>query len=385
LIYDFWDVTADSIKKGDNLREVKPISSKIKTDENGFIHYFFSKKMFQNPRFVIPDDDYELFEKFLDGGSREYPSDGNVPTDIMVSEAILVLNKISEFANDSNHVYCQIAREELKKNGKYGLVRGTVKLYLGDYTTRDWRRKRFTDDIDFWVLNKSLLEYALKETGWKKNKETKEFEKIIKWENNSTKNIETSVIIASNDTDQLLDFCNGSYLEGSALRNIFTKKLKRGHDVDLSDIINVAIVNNRENGELNPEWIDAWSAFEKAVNTRNSRIISNIISLCRFSYGIAEYLERVGKAIDKYSKLVFEKSKYSDKEIISVCKASSHYFRRDSILKPDITRNRIYNNLIKQKTKKQQYSRNLRNFANKVLELLNSKYRNSKIIFEIEN
>ena len=384
-MYGLWDVKADCVIKGDNLRDVSPVLDKTKIDENGFTHYVFSKTMFHNPKFTIPEDDYELFEKFLDGGSREYPSDGNIPADIMASEANLVLDKITELASKSDHKYCQIAREELRKNGRNGLIRGTVKLYLCDYTTRDWRRKRFTDDIDFWIFNKNLLEYALRKTGWKKNSKTREFEKTIKWYNYSTNNLETSVLIASNDTDQVLDFCNGCYLEGSALKDIFKKKLKRGHDVDLSDIINVAIVNNKERGELHEDWINVWSAFEESANTRSSRITSNIISLCRFSHGIADYLERIGRVIGKYSKLVLEESKYSDRKIIHVCKVSSHYLRQSSTFKPKITRNRIYSNLAKQKIKKQEYANSLRNFANKVLDLLNSKYQHSEVMFEIEN
>ncbi|MFX1446493.1 MAG: hypothetical protein ACFFHV_24130, partial [Promethearchaeota archaeon] len=340
--------------------------------------------MFFNPKYIVPDNDYELFEKFLDGGSREYPSDGNIPADVVASEANLVLDKIAEVANKSNHKYCQIARDELRKIGRNGLIRGTVKLYLGEYTTRDWRRKRFTDDIDFWIFNKNLLEYALKKTGWKKNSKTKEFEKTIKWYNYSNNKLETNIIIASNDTDQVLDFCNGCYLEGSTLKDIFKKKLKRGHDVDLSDIINVAIVNNRETGELNEDWINIWSAFEESANIRSSRITSNIINLCRLSYGIADYLERVGRVISKYRKLVLEESEYSDKKIVHLCKVSSHYLRQSSTFKPKITRNRIYSNLAKQQIKKQQYANNLRNFANRVLEILNSKYRHCRVGFEIE-
>ena len=384
MIYDFWDSKADSVKKGDNLRDVSPITAKMKIDKTQFMHYVFSKEMFHNPRFIIPEDDYELFEKFLNGGSREYPSDGNVPVDVMAFEANEILDQITEIASVINHKYYNIAREELRKNNRNGLIRGTIKLYIGNYTTRDWRRKRFTDDIDFWVLNRNLLNYALKKTGWKKNNKTKEFEKIIKWRNYSTYKEEASLIIASNDTDQLLDFCDGCYLEGSNLIDIFKKKIKRGHDVDLSDIINVAIVNNRDDDELNEEWIKIWSAFEEAANIRSTRITSNLISLCRFSYGIADYLERVGMVIGKYNRLVFEESKYSDIEIINVCKSSLNYYSQALSLEPKITRDRIYSNLEKQKIKKQLYAKNLRDFAGKILDILNTKYKGVKVYFEVE-
>ena len=383
-MYDFWDSKADNIRDGDNLRDVSPITDKIKIDENQVTHYIFSKKMFHNPKFSIPDDDYELFEKFLDGGSREYPSDGNVPVDVLAFETNKVLDKITEFTRTKNHKYCNIACEELKKNGRNGLVRGTIKLYLGNYTTRDWRRKRFTDDIDFWILNKNLLDYALVKTSWRKNSKTKEFEKIIEWRNYSANKVEASLIIASNDTDQLLDFCNGCYLEGSTIFDIFRKKIKRGHDVDLSDIINVAIVNNRDDNKVNSYWNKIWSVFEEAANIRSTRITSNIISLCRFSYGIAEYLERIGKAIGKYNKVIFERTKFSDDEIINVCKNSSNYYSQTLSLEPRITRNRIYNNLQKHKIKKQQYAKNLRNFADNLLNILNTKYKGVKVYFEVE-
>ncbi len=151
-----------------------------------------------------------------------------------------------------------------------------------------------------------------------------------------------------------------------------------------SDIINVVIVNNRDNDELNEEWIKIWSAFEEAANIRSTRITSNLISLCRFSYGIADYLERVGMVIGKYNRLVFEESKYSDIEIINVCKSSLNYYSQALPLEPKITRNRIYNNLEKQKIKKQLYAKNLRDFAGKILDILNTKYKGVKVYFEVE-
>ena len=383
--FDLWDDKADEVQKGDNLRDVTPILDKIKIDENGFTHYVFSKNMFHNPKFKIPDDDYELFERFLDGGSREYPSDGKLPTDIAATEAKAILDKISECAMNPNHNYCQTAREELSRSSKMNMVRGTIKLYLGDYTTRDWRRKRFTDDIDFWIFNKYLLEYALKECGWIKNKKTMEYEKVIKWYNFKTKKIESTLLIASNDVDQLLDFGSGSFLDGPTLKDIFKKKLQRGHNVDLSDIINVAIVNNTDDNYLNKDWVTAWSAIEESANTRSTRITSNIISLCRYSFWITDYLKRVSNVIGKYQYIVLENSKYSDKEILRVCRISSHHLHFNLSLEPNATRNRIFNNLTKQKIRKRQYSRNLREFAYKVLEILNSKYKNAKVIFEIEN
>ena len=385
-MFDLWDSKADKVYKGDNLREVTPILKKTRIDENGFTHYVFSNTIFHNPKYTIPDNDYELFKRFLDGGSREYPSDGNVPADVAANEANIILEKISEIASISNHQFCKEARNELRRNGIFGLIRGTLKLYLGQYTTRDWRRKRFTDDIDFWIFHKGLLEYVLRECGWKKNNKTREYEKIIKWINFKRKKMEKTLLIASNDTNQILDFGSGSYLEGSTLKDIFKKKLRRGHDVDLSDIINVAIVNNREGDDyLDKDWVDAWNAIEESANRRGMRSTSNIISLCRYSFGIADYLERVSIAIDKYQNTILNKSEYSDKKIIRVCQYSSHHLSNHLKLEPRSTRNRIFHNLTKQKIRKLEYAANLRNFANNVLEMLNTKFKQAKVIFEIEN
>ena len=200
-----WDTKADAVKKGDKLRDVSPITNRTYVDKNGITHYIFNKIIFNNPWYTIPDDALDLFEKFIYGGSRSYPSDGNIPCDIIVKEARQVLKKIVACANDPNDHYCQEAREALK-NGKNSLIRGTLKLYLGKYTTRDWRRKRFTDDIDFWTFQTSLLESALKECSFMKNKDTKEWEKKIKWVNPDTKETRSEVLYAANNLNQLLDF-----------------------------------------------------------------------------------------------------------------------------------------------------------------------------------
>ncbi|GAI99705.1 unnamed protein product [marine sediment metagenome] len=89
---------------------------------------------------------------------------------------------------------------------------------------------------------------------------------------------------------------------------IFNKKIKRGHDVDLSDIINVAMVNNGIDGIHKNEWLDAWNSFEQAANTRNTRTTSNLISIYRYSFAIADHLEKVGEAIKKYKDIILDKS-----------------------------------------------------------------------------
>ncbi|MFX1379413.1 MAG: hypothetical protein ACFFA4_10000 [Promethearchaeota archaeon] len=371
-----WDTKADAIQKGDNLRDISPLPEKSKIDENGFSHYVFTKIMFNNPWYKIPDDDFELFKKYLDGGSRAYPSDGQIPCDIVAGEARKILNKIVEISKDPKHTYYNDACEALR-DGKFSLIRGTIKLYLGKYTSRDWRRKRFTDDLDFWVFKVHLLEHVLRETGWIKNKETGEYEKSVQWTNPDTGEVRHEALCAANNLNQLLDFGAGSYLEGTKLKEIFNKKLKRGHDVDLSDLMNVALHNK----DLVK---DTWESFEAATNTRNSRITSNLISLCRYSLGTADYLERVSNAIGKYHKRILNVNEYPDEIIEKICKISIHWMNYLKKNGSNDTRNMIHEFLIKQIEEKQIQAKNLRKFANRVLKLLNLKYEYLKVIFEIE-
>jgi hypothetical protein len=183
----------------------------------------------------------------------------------------------------------------------------------------------------------------------------------------------------------LLDFGAGSYLEGSSLKEIFDKKIKRGHDVDLSDIINVAMVNNSIDGIHKNEWLDAWNSFEQAANTRNTRTTSNLISICRYSFAIAEHLEKVGEAIKKYKDIILDKSKYPDEKIKSLCRISTHWEKFLDVNGVDEARKMIHEFYDEQAEEKPLYAQNLKKFAKNLLELLNSKYEYLNVIFEIEH
>lgn len=379
-----WDTKADAVQKGDKLRNVSPLHDKTKVDENGFTHYVFSKNLFNNPWYIIPDNDLELFKDFLDGGSRAYPSDGSIPCDVVAGEARRIINRIVEISNEPSNIYYKDACVTLK-DGKFELVRGTLKLYLGKYTTRDWRRKRFTDDIDFWSFQIHLLDHVLREMGWIKNKESGEWEKSIGWINPDTGETRYEALCAANNLNQLLDFGAGSYLEGTKLREIFNKKLKRGHDVDLSDIINVALYNDGSIGRNKDEWNEVWVSFEAATNTRNTRITSNIISLCRYSLGIADHLERLSIALSNHHEKIFDKKEYPDEALKRICRNSIYwleYLEKDG---PETTRKMIHEFLLEQMDEKPIHVKNLRSFVEKVLRLLNSKYEYLKIVFEVEN
>ncbi|NVM54301.1 MAG: hypothetical protein HWN66_11420 [Candidatus Helarchaeota archaeon] len=373
---NIWDIKADAVSEGDNLRDVRPL--KKYQDRVGTTYYVFSKAMFHNPRYIIPKDNFTLFYNFLNGGSREYPSDGNIPVDIGANKAKIVLKRLKDIAEDPSQKFHSSAKQVLV-NGELDLVRGTIKLYLGECTTRDWRRKRSTDDIDFWISDHILLEHILSDLGWIKNKTTREWEKKVTWTDAWTGRMKSEVLIASNDKVQGMDFGSGSYLEGSNLKAIIKKKLTRGHDVDLSDIINVAIVNKiPESRNKN----SPWSAFEEAANLRHRRVNSNLISFSRYAHGVADYLGRVSESIALFKGLVKHQFYIPDQNIMKICKISSHWLSTQIPDGADATRQRIYSNLARQQRKKLQYSVNLRDVAYRVIELLNSKHID--IVFEIE-
>jgi len=379
---DIWDKKADAMKNGDLIRDVSTLLEKNWQDNEGYTHFVFEKSNFHNPWYSTPKNELDLFEKYIEGGSRQYPSDGNIPCDIVARETRRVLKTIIGFSSSPDHHFYEKANEILKL-GKFNIVRGTLKLYLGKYTTRDWRRKRFTDDIDFWVFQATLLDASLKACGFIKNKKTGEWEKTIEWKNPYTNEMRNEILYAANNLNQLLDFGAGSYLTGSSLKEIFDKKIKRGHNVDLSDIINVAMVNNGNEGEHKDEWREAWSSFEQAANTRNTRTTSNLVSLCQYSLGIADHLEKTSKAIKKYKDSILDKNKYSDERINLLCRISTHwqsFIEDNGIGKTRLMIHQFYSD---QAIEKLKHAHNLKKFAKKILTLLDSRYEYLKIKFEI--
>jgi len=207
----------------------------------------------------------------------------------------------------------------------------------------------------------------------------------VEWINPDTGETRHEALCAANNLNQLLDFGAGSYLEGTKLKEIFNKKLKRGHDVDISDIINVALYNDGSIERNKEEWNNVWESFEAATNTRNSRITSNIISLCRYSLGIADHLERTSNAIERYHDKILDKNEYPDEILKRICRTSIHWMDYLEKNGPDATRNMLHEFLIEQKDEKLNHVKNLRSFVEKILKLLNSKYEYLKVKFEIEN
>ncbi|MHA2325186.1 MAG: hypothetical protein ACXACB_07290, partial [Promethearchaeota archaeon] len=238
-----WDLKADVVQEGDKLRDISPIAGKTIVDDKNCLHYIFNKQLFKNSSYKTPTDDFELFKMFLDGEDLTYPSDGEIPIEVVAVEARKVLNYIVACSENLSSSYYEDANIALK-NGKNSLVRGAIKLYLGKYTNKEWRRKRFTASINFFTFQVSLLDHALTQMGWVKNKETNYWEISLQWFDIETSEIPHDAICTANNLNQLLDFVNENYFEGTNLREIFIKNLKRGFNTDLSDIINVALYNN---------------------------------------------------------------------------------------------------------------------------------------------
>jgi hypothetical protein len=218
---------------------------------------------------------------------------------------------------------------------------------------------------------------------WVKNKETNNWEKSLQWFDTETSENAYDAICTTKNLNNLLDFVAENYFEGTSLRDIFIKKLKRGFDVDLSDIINVVFFINGSNKNYKEEWSDVWESFEVTTNTRNTRITSNIISLCRYSLGIADHLDRVSRALATYHGKIFDKKEYPDESLRRICRTSIHWTEYLEKNGTDATRNMLHEFLVKQKDEKLIYSKNLRSFTENVLKLLNSKYEYLKVIFEI--
>lgn len=378
-----WDLRTDAVQEGDKLRDVSPITHKTRIDENGYTHYLFKGQLFKTPSYRIPEDDFKLFRMFLDGEALIYPSDGDIPLDLVAVEAKKVLNYIVTCSLNLNSPYYKDANISLK-NGKKSLVRGALKLYLGKFTTNDWRRKRLTGSIDFFTFQVSLLDHSLTQMGWLKNKETNYWEKNLQWSDPDNPKVLYDVVCTANNLNQLLDFVAENYFEGTKLREIFITKLKRGLNVDLNDIINVVLCIYDSNSKNKGEWDDVWESFEVTTNTRDAKITSNIISLCCFSLGIADHLERISFALDKHHIKIFDKKEYLDQSIRKVSRKLMNWRNDLEGNGPEVTRDMIHEFLLKQKEEKLKHMRNLRTFSQDILKLLNSKYEYLKIIFEID-
>ena len=133
------------------------------------------------------------------------------------------------------------------------------------------------------------------------------------------------------------------------------------------------------------EWKNSREAFDAATNMRNTRTTSNIISLIRYSLAIADHIEKVSQSIIKYNDLIFDKSVFPEDQLKRNCINSVHWLTFLKTYGSDEARKMFHEFYHEQAEIKLIHAKNLRNFAPKLLKLLNSKYTHLKIIFEIED
>jgi hypothetical protein len=109
-----------------------------------------------------------------------------------------------------------------------------------------------------------------------------------------------------------------------------------------------------------------------------------MISLVQYALAIADHLERTANSLKKYNDLIFDKEKYPDEKIENICRTSIHWIEYLEKYGFDETRKMIHDFYHEEAEEKPPHAQNLKSFAFKILDLLNSKYQYLKVKFEIE-
>ncbi len=323
----------DKLTRGDGLQEIIP--EKVTREEDRTI-YHFPAKMFHNPRYTIPEDDNELFKAFINGGSRSYSSDGQIPAIIATIEAQNIIKEVRKIAVDHKDPFNALARKAIVRGktqiGDWEVVRGTVGLMLGKWMSSDWQKKRSTDDIDFYWENMDtkLFAHVMRKCGWTSTGTTPGNQSI--W----TKKIPecgNAVLECCNDTVIGRDFAGTDQaVYGIGLKNIVKKKLSRCHEVDISDVINIALsgyFNIDEEEERHP-----WRAVMEVLNRNSVDDCAHIILICQYSFAILEYYRNLGRTLETHAVDFLDKNLYDDESIkeiylkqTPVVAGGSSYFR----------------------------------------------------------
>ena len=82
--------------------------------------------------------------------------------------------------------------------------------------------------------------------------------------------------------------------------------------------------------------------------------------------------------------MIFDSEIYPNKKLSKICKISVHFKSCLETHGPDVAREIIHGFLIEQREVKPQHAKNLRELVDKVLKIINSRYKHLKVIFEIE-
>ncbi len=379
----------DMVIRGDQKREVLP--SKI-TFENGFTIYHFTWKTFSNPRYQTPAESDALFRGFIIGGSRAYSSDGQIPAIRATIEARNIIQEVRDIANDKEHPFHQKAKKAVVNGYAQieddSVVRGTVGLMLGKWMPKDWQKKRFTDDIDFFwdAMDSDLWCYVLKKLGWKTDDKTPGVWSVWK---KMVPEAPGMPLECSNDTTLGKEFGGvDATLEGPGLKQILKFKFYRCHDVDISDIINVALM-----GLLNIDEDEAdhpWRAVMETLWRASSVDVAHVITICRYAYAVAEHIQNVSHVLKKHVQDFFVPKIFPDEEIkiiygmqTPVIPGKTHYywepFEAGTATDVKEMRKELYRFFREEAQRRMFYSSRLRSFAHTLVWALNWRFKPSKV------
>ncbi len=376
----------DRINRGDKLRELKPARIAI---EGEYTVYYFSFLMFENPRYSIPGNSELLFRAYIEGGSRSYSSDGQIPALLAAIEAQAIIQKVRQIALNKYHPLNKKAQTAIMK-GKvqredWEVVRGTVGLVLGKWMPTDWQKKRYTDDIDFfWPdMDSDLFAYVLTRLGWKTDDKTPGC--FSKW----TKEIpEVPGLPLECCNDWLIGREFGGVdaaVEGVGLKGILSWKFRRCHDVDISDIINVAL-----KGYLNIDQDDIvhpWRAVMEALWRGGKDDIGHLITVSQHAFAIANHLRSVGLALEEHVADFLDKNHINTAQIEEIYNKQtpiSHKllgsinwepFKRGSASTIKQMRKELYSFFLNQSEKRLNYASRLKTFAHALVWSLNAKFK----------
>ncbi|MHA1682149.1 MAG: hypothetical protein ACTSUE_14520 [Promethearchaeota archaeon] len=383
----------DLIERHDKKRLVVPETI---VKEDGHVVFKFPWKMFRNPKYTIPKTSEQLFKGFINGGSRSYSSDGKIPAIRATIEAQKIINEVRMISRDKTHEFNGKARKAIMigpaEREDFSVVRGTIGLMLGKWMAPDWQKKRYTDDIDFYweEIDSDLWNHVMKKLGWTTEDKTPGNWSIY---TKHVPEVPEVPLECCNDTSLGKDFGGAeAAVEGPGLKGIIKKKFLRCHDVDINDILNVAIrgyLNIDEDEENHP-----WRAVMETLWRGGEEDVSHVISVCQYAFSIAQHYRNVGHALEKHVKDFLVRKQVSDEEIRKIynthtpvlVKSSSYYW--EPFGKGDATsikemRHELYNFFLKQAEDRVHYGSRLNTFAHALNWALNKRFRRQKIKFFI--
>ncbi len=381
----------DMIIRGDKNREIVPF--KI-TNEDGFTVYHFQWQMFYNPKYKIPEESGAMFKSFIVGDSRAYSSDGKIPAIRAAIEARKIIQEVRHIAADKEHPFYQKAKKAVM-NGyaqveDISVVRGTIGLMLGKWMPKDWQKRRYTDDIDFFweTIDNDLWNHVLNKLGWTTDDATPGTWSIWK---KMVIEVPGVPLECSNDTTLSKQFGGAdATLDGPGLKAILKFKFFRCHDIDINDIINVAIMGllNIEEDEPN----HPWRAVMETLWRGGMDDIAHLIAICQHSFPIATHILKVANALKEHVQDFFIPNVFPDEEIkriysmqTPVIPGGTHYywepFQAGTSTDVKEMRKELYRFFLDEAEKRFYYGSRVRSFGHTLVWALNRRFKPSKVRF----